>query len=540
MLCVRLLRNRGATSNHLKSLMDTFVLAATSFTMAVSLMMTGKKDKLYRAFSGLCAAVFVSQIALFLQNYFAGEFLKKMESLGLLAVAPCALYFFCLLTRDKALVSRPITLLFSFMSLAGAGAVLMLPAPTAAVRAALLGYVFFACSLCYAALILYLRALPWGTEKKRLGYLAWACPIALGVGHVSLLNHWGMDLPVVSGIVSSLLLYFILLIIAYPQLRELHDFFARSLIIIISTLAGAAILHLALRLSGKGLSFTGLLMASFLIVISLSPTRYILRKIFDYFYPNSKDVFTSLYEFDEKLEKEKALLLAEMAPVMAHEIRNPLGSIKGAAQYLQTEATTDEQKELLNIIVDGTNRLNSVVSQFLDYARPYQLNLQRQNVNGLVRKAVSVMATNRLAQKIHIVQQLDEHLPEVEIDEQRLMQVIFNIMLNAVEAMPGGGTLTVRTASGPSGGEGNIMIGIADTGKGMSREEVKNIFKPFFTTKERGVGLGLAICQKIIREHGGSLQVQSTPGRGTELIIHLKAAGWSEETIPLDLKSKEE
>ncbi|HON58752.1 MAG TPA: ATP-binding protein [Smithella sp.] len=513
--------------------MDTFVLAATSFTIAVSLMISGKRGKLYAAFSGLCAAVFISRIALFLQDYFDEEFLKKIEYWGLLAVAPSALYFFRLLTRNKSFVLKKTTLAFSFISVVGAAAVLTTSAPAAAVRVVLLGYVFFACVLCYAALILHERTLPSGTEKKRLGYLIWACPIAFAAAHMNFLNHWGANLPVVSGIVSSLLLYFILLIIAYPQLRELHEFFARSLIIIISTLAGAVILQGALWLSGKDvLSFTGLLTASFLIVISLSPTRFILRKIFGYFYPDSQDVFTSLYEFDEKLEKEKSLLLAEMAPVMAHEIRNPLGSIKGAAQYLQSEAATVEQKELLNIIVDGTDRLNGVVSRFLDYARPDQLNLQPQNINAIVKKAVSVMAADSLTEKIILIQELDETLPDAAVDEQRLMQVILNLMLNAVEAMPDGGMLTLRTASLKSDGEGEIMMSVSDTGKGISQEEIKDIFKPFFTTKERGVGLGLAICQKIIRGHGGSIRVQSIPGCGTEFVIRLKAAEFSEGDNP--------
>ena len=165
-----------------------------------------------------------------------------------------------------------------------------------------------------------------GTEKRRLGYLLVACPIALILSNIDLLNYWGLNLSVINGIVLSLLLYFILLIIAYPQLRELHDFFARSLVIFVSTVTGAIIFYFAaLYFSGQPPSITGLLLASFLIVISLSPLKMILRKIFSYFYPESKDVFTSLYEFDEKLEREKAVMLAEMAPVVAHEIRNPLG-----------------------------------------------------------------------------------------------------------------------------------------------------------------------------------------------------------------------
>jgi signal transduction histidine kinase len=268
----------------------------------------------------------------------------------------------------------------------------------------------------------------------------------------------------------------------------------------------------------------GLLIAAFLISISFSPMKMILRKIFSYFYPESKDVFTSLYEFDEKLEREKAVMLAEMAPVIAHEIRNPLGSIKGAAQYLKEEATTDEQQDLLNVIVEGTDRLNTVVSQFLNYARPYKLNLKSQNINLIIQKATSIIAVNKLVEKITIVQDLDKNLPDVEVDEQQFMQVILNIALNAIESMPQGGALIFHTSGAEPDTEGMISVTIRDTGAGISRKDLKDIFKPFFTTKERGVGLGLAICQKIIKEHGGNISVQSISAQGTLFLIKLKTA----------------
>jgi len=503
--------------------MDTFILAATSFTIAVSLLITGKKDKLQASFAALCAAVFVSQITLTLENLFNRPCLILVRYIGLLAVAPLALLFFRSLTRERALISRRIFFVFVCISIGGIISVFTSLIEKDYFYPVILGYTFFALILCYVALMWHVRKLTPGPEKRRLGYLLVACPIALAFSSIDLFHSWGFDSPVMSGIVLSLLLYFILLVIAYPQLHALHDYFARSLVIFISTVTGAVIIYIvALYFSGRPPSVTGLLLASFLIVISLSPLKMILRKIFSYFYPESKDVFTSLYEFDEKLEREKALLLAEMAPVVAHEIRNPLGSIKGAAQYLKEEATTDQQRELLNVIVEGTDRLNNVVSKFLDYARPDQLNLAPQNINVIIRKAVAIIAANQRTEKITIIQELDEKLPDVDVDEQQLMQVILNIALNAVEAMPQGGTLTFHTSSQGSDIEGMISIVVRDTGAGISNKDLKDIFKPFFTTRERGVGLGLAICQKIIREHGGRIEVQSIPTGGTEFLIKLK------------------
>jgi signal transduction histidine kinase len=503
--------------------MDTFILAATSFTIAVSLMITGKKDKLQSSFAGLCAAVFVSQAAITLGNIFHYDFLIKIRYLGTLVIAPSALWFFRYLTRDKSIISRRILIVFTLASLCGAVFVLIPLSVTVYFNTVIITYMLSALVICYLALMWHVRKLPSGNEKKRLGYLLFMCPVALVLGNVDLLNYWGFDLPVIKGISSSVLLYFILLVIAYPQLRELHDFFARWLIIFVNTVTGAVIFYFAtLFFNGTPPSVMGLLIAAFLISLSLSPMKMILRKIFSYFYPESKDVFTSLYEFDEKLEREKAMMLAEMVPVVAHEIRNPLGSIKGAAQYLKSEVSTEEQRELLNVIVEGTDRLNSVVSKFIDYARPYQLDLKLQNVNVIIQKAISIIAANRLVEEITIMQELDDKLPEAEVDEQQFMQVILNMALNAIESMPHGGVLTFCTSRGESDAEGAISVTIRDTGSGIGKKDLKDIFKPFFTTKERGVGLGLAICQKIIKEHGGYIRVKSILSHGTEFVIRLK------------------
>ncbi|MBN1364764.1 MAG: hypothetical protein JW976_08170 [Syntrophaceae bacterium] len=505
--------------------MDTFILAATSFIIPASLVITRKRDKLQEAFAGLCAAVFAVQAAIFLRNIFAFEFLFKIEYLGLLAIAPIALYFFRLLTRKKSYLSGGAVAVFILISLGGSFFLFTPLSKMKYFRPIILLYMIYALTMCYFALMWHVKKMLPGMEKRRLGYLLYACPVALILSNIDLLNYWGLNLPVMNGIVLSILLYLILLIIAYPQINELHDFLARALVIFICSVAGAVIFYFAaLFFSSNIPSFAGVLMASFLIVISLTPMKIVLKNIFSNFYPESKDVFTSLYEFDEKLEREKAVMLEEMAPVFAHEIRNPLGSIKGAAQYLQSEAVTDEQKELLNVIVDGTNRLDAVVSRFLDYAHPYELNLESQNINTIIRKTISIISANILAEKITVVQELEENLPEAQVDEQQIIQVLLNIALNAVESMPQGGTLAFCTAGGKDSDDGYINVIIRDTGKGISREEIKNIFKPFYTTKEKGVGLGLAICQKIIKEHGGSISVKSVPVQGTVFIIKIRTA----------------
>ncbi|HPD55812.1 MAG TPA: ATP-binding protein [Smithellaceae bacterium] len=504
--------------------MDTFTLAATSFIICLSLILTGKKDKLHMSLAGLCAAVFIWQSAVFLREFFATAFWPIIENLALLAIAPLTLRLFRHLTRNKSFISQGVVIIFFLLSLVGILALLTRLAQWPHFPTLIISYVIAVLIFCYLSMWSHAKRLPPSTEKKRLGYLLIACPIALLLSSVDFLTFPGYSFPSISGLVMAALLYLMLLIVAYPQLNELHEFFARALVIFISTMVGTIIFYfVALFFSVNTPSFTSVMMASFLIVISITPLKMILKKAFSFFYPESKDVFTSLYEFDEKLENEKAFMLAEMAPVLAHEIRNPLGSIKGAAQYLKSEAVTDEQKNLLDVIIEEANRLNAVVHQFMDYARPYQYKFKAQSINVIIQKAISVIAANKLAENINIVRELNHDLPEVELDEQQFMQVILNIALNAIEAMPQGGTLTFRTFNIATSAEGGIGVTIRDTGSGIGREEIKNIFKPFYTTKKRGVGLGLAICQKIIKEHGGLIRVKSIPGQGTVFFIKLRA-----------------
>ena len=505
-------------------MMDTFTLAATSFIITLSLFIKGRKDGLQTSFAAFCLAIFIAQISLFLQSLLSAGFWSYVERFGILAMAPLAVLFFLRLTHKKSYLTQGSVALTAIVS---AGGIFLQFSPLHAwpyFRTALVAYACIVLVICYFALFRHVWRLPAGTDKRRLRYLLIACPVALLICAADLLGYLGYDFPPITGMVLAALLYLILLIVAYPQLSELHDFLARALVIFASTIAGAFIFYIVAFFFSTDLpSVNSVIMASFLIVIAVTPIRVILKIIFSALYPESKNVFTSLYEFDEKLEREKATMLSEMAPVIAHEIRNPLGSIKGAAQVLQAEAATEEHSKLLGVIIEEVNRLNGVVSQFLNYARPHTSNLRPQNINAIIQKAVSIISANRLTDNISITQELHDDLPDVPVDEQQILQVILNISLNAIEAMPGGGSLILRTSRIESSAGQAVGISIRDTGGGIAPEELKNIFKPFYTSKERGVGLGLAICQRIIKEHGGVIRVKSVPGQGSIFFIRLNA-----------------
>ena len=503
--------------------METFILAAVSLIIAVSLVIMKKRDAAMGAFAMLCLALFFHKTGVFFFDILHQSFWKIFEYGGLLTLPPLALRFAGTLTRGKLTIRKRdilLTALFSFVL----AVLLFTPVNDWPYYHFLLYlYPLLIIGGAYLSFLLYIYRKRPGVERKRMMYLAIACLVAAFLCSFDLFSYFGLPLPALSNIIIAALIYFILLIIAYPHLTKLYELMAKSLLIFILTTFATIVFYFVLGLFGKNvhLPFTLVLSASFLIVISITPLKIIVKRLFSYFYPESTDVFRSLYAFDEKLEREKTLLLEEMAPVLAHEIRNPLGSIKGAAQYLSTDTNSEEHKKLLNVIIEEVNRLNRVVSQFLNYAKPYTIEPQPEDINLIIHKVISIVRADHAAGEVVIEEDLHPDLPAIPVDAEQLIQVILNIAFNAVEAMAGTGTLSFRTSRIESEEDLAVGIYIRDSGPGIAKKDLKQIFKPFFTTKERGVGLGLSICQRIIRDHGGYIRVKSIPSKGTIFFIRL-------------------
>jgi two-component system, NtrC family, sensor histidine kinase HydH len=230
-------------------------------------------------------------------------------------------------------------------------------------------------------------------------------------------------------------------------------------------------------------------------------------------------------------ERDRLAALGEMSAGLAHEIRNPLAAIKGAAQELKPQQLPGEDAELLQVIVDEVNRLNSVVSGFLDYARPFRGTFVAFGVNDVVKRTVQLMQHD-LA-NIDFEFALAPTLPDVNGDPERLQQVIINLVINAAEAMDRRGriVLTTRSSAVPRGGFDSprnteaVEIIVRDHGPGIAKAVQPQLFIPFFTTKKRGTGLGLALCQRIVQHHGGRIEVQSVespvPDHGTRFVVRL-------------------
>ena len=224
-----------------------------------------------------------------------------------------------------------------------------------------------------------------------------------------------------------------------------------------------------------------------------------------------------------------------MAVGLAHEIRNPLGAIRGAVQLLARElAAGSRLSEYTDVLLREVDRVNRIIETLLDLARPVQLRPVPLNLHQLLERVALLHEEAARERKVALVRRYDPSLPPILGDEDRLLQVLHNLIKNALEAMKEGGTLTLttRVSLNPlfgrvdlgSGQRGMVEVQVADDGSGIPSEARARIFDPFFTTKDHGLGLGLALCHRILEEHRGAIQVESEEGRGTTVTCFLPIA----------------
>lgn len=211
--------------------------------------------------------------------------------------------------------------------------------------------------------------------------------------------------------------------------------------------------------------------------------------------------------------------IGQLAASIAHELRNPLSSIKGAAQFLQKEYEDHASiAEFLSIIIEEVNGLSRLTTEFLEFARPLRLDLKPIDLNKLIEKTLQLMNVHIADCRVSVNRNLDPSLPIVEADAKQLKQVLKNIIINALQAMPDGGNLTVETGSAAGGW---VYFSVSDTGIGIPPDKIDRIFQPFVTTKTKGTGLGLSVVQKIVDNHGGRVEVVSEPGKGSTFKVIL-------------------
>ncbi len=228
---------------------------------------------------------------------------------------------------------------------------------------------------------------------------------------------------------------------------------------------------------------------------------------------------TAVKLLEKELQRsERLAALGKMAAGVAHELRNPLSSIKGLAVLLKSQLSAiGTGVETADVLVKEVERLNRSIGELLDYAKPGQLARQPTAICEIIKKTISLIQVDVESYKISLVLDLAEDLPMVHVDRDKLNQVVLNLLLNAIQAMPNGGILTIRTERDG----GMIAISIRDSGEGISPENLPRVFDPYFTTKSNGTGLGLALSAKIVEEHGGTIKIYSTQNEYTEIRVML-------------------
>jgi PAS domain S-box-containing protein len=216
--------------------------------------------------------------------------------------------------------------------------------------------------------------------------------------------------------------------------------------------------------------------------------------------------------------------LGEITASMAHEFNNPLGIIMGFTEDLLSETDPKSASyEALKIIDEETRRCEKIIQELLQFARPRATELCPTDVQQLVKRTINLVSNRLYQHHIETVTEIEENPPSIYADQQQLEQVLVNLYLNAIDAMLDGGTLRVNVEMKPGDGTCSMMtIKVVDTGFGIEEKDLPKIFQPFFSAKKkRGWGLGLPICERIVRNHGGKIEVQSRPGQGTSFTIHL-------------------
>lgn len=230
---------------------------------------------------------------------------------------------------------------------------------------------------------------------------------------------------------------------------------------------------------------------------------------------------TEIRSLEQRMrESERLAAVGRMAGGVAHEVRNPLSSIKGLALLLKNKFPQGSKEQATaELLIQETERMNRTITEMLSFTRPSVLHLERIDIGRLLEKSIALIRAEAMENRIETTLEVQPDLKPVLGDADRLQQVLMNVFINGIQAMEKGGRLAITLKNRDEAGE--VELKIRDTGPGIEPELLSQVFYPYFTTKQAGTGLGLAISQKIIADHGGSIELESESGNGTTVIIQL-------------------
>lgn len=270
---------------------------------------------------------------------------------------------------------------------------------------------------------------------------------------------------------------------------------------------------LSVRLTPRNRDEMGQLMGSFnSMVDNLEQTKIELEK----------------YHYQQMERADRLAAVGEMSTGIAHEIKNPLACISGAISVLADDYdVNDPRREVVTKVLEQISRLDKTATDLLAFGKPGTPEFSYVDINELLKKTLFFVAQHPEARNVERILELTRELPPVWIDIKQIQQVFFNIIINAIQAMPEGGLLTLTTESVQRDATEFVRVSIRDTGKGIAAEALAKIFVPFFTTKTQGTGLGLPICRQLVEHNHGSIEVESSHQQGTTFSILLPAASLS-------------
>lgn len=249
------------------------------------------------------------------------------------------------------------------------------------------------------------------------------------------------------------------------------------------------------------------------------------------------------YHHQRLARAERLASLGELAAVLAHEVKNPLAGIAGAIQVMADELPkADPRRGIMGEILEQVHRLDKTVRDLLAFARPGKPDIGPCDIHQILDRVLILLAENPAAKQVRVLRAYQPGIPSLDADSKQLEQVFLNLLLNAIQAMPSGGQISLRTTVRPvcvprtgrdvDGADGNpptagarvVEVAVTDTGSGIPPQLLQDIFKPFFTTKHRGTGLGLSVSRRIVEDHGGWIDAESPAGRGATFRVCLPVA----------------
>ncbi|MBU2541841.1 MAG: hypothetical protein KJ593_08080 [Candidatus Omnitrophica bacterium] len=367
-----------------------------------------------------------------------------------------------------------------------------------------------------------------GVKYTQLKYILFATIIGFGGGSTNFFLFYNIPIPPIGNGFVSIYPMVMAYAIAKHQFMDIKVAIKKSLVYS-TLLALITAIYLVLVLFIEKL-FRGLLgytsiiniFAIFLIAFFFAPLKNRVQYLIDKRF--FKGTLSSLAEERERLEEElkrseRLKAVATLAAGMAHEIKNPLTSIKTFTEYLEKNKDKSEFIAKFRKIVGAeVDKIDNIVQQLLDFAKPAPPKLRKCDIQQLLDEILILLSNALLKHKIKLAKEYKTQDPQIQVDSNQLKQAFLNIILNAIEAMPNGGILTVTTKQQNS----ELIVAIKDTGKGISKESLPHIFDPFYTTSDKGTGLGLSITHGIITEHGGRLEIKSKVGMGSKVEVKLK------------------